>query len=241
MPGHRLPSISVQTARDESGFTVIEVLVAALVLTVGLLSLLGAFDAGRHLGTSAEMRQTASAMAARELQRIQSQPWKGIALAADPAVPWGTSTDVNDPRHYLSTAICPSTVQTTASCYQWDWNSSSTLEPLVVDAANGDASANPTAWQTTVTGTGGSVRLSGQIYRLVTWTNDNACTAPACGAANDYKRISVVVTVDKSGTVSVPPVSLSTLVTNPAGGYLNPLTKAGIKCNDHGTAVPCTD
>lgn len=230
----------------------IEVLAATLILMVGLLSVFTAMDAGRRLGNNVEMRQTAAAIAERELQRIQSLPWNAIALTAEPTINSGAATNTSDPTHYLSSGPCVGTGPVPSPCYQWDWNTSTAIEPLVIcrntDAWSAqecpaDSTADPTPWSETVNHANTLVRLSGSIYRFVTWVNETECGAGAavCGGGSDYKRVSVVVTVNPFDGSTVKPVTLSTAVTDPVGGYLNPFTQTGITCNDHGTAVPCVN
>ncbi len=224
---------SIHPAGGQDGFTVIEVLVAALVLTVGIIALVGTFDPARRLGTNAEFRQVASAKAEQELDRIRSLPWNQIALSVQPTMNAGATKA--DPTYYISSS-CPVTTApiSNSPCYQWDWNNAGSREVMDVDATNGDATANPQSWTTTISTSNGSVRLSGKTYRFITWANDTECTNATCGAANDYRRVTVAVTVKGMDT----PVEMSTLVTDPVGGY-DPLTESGVTCVDQGVAVSC--
>ena len=223
-------------AGGSEGFTVIEVMVATLVLTVGMLSLVGAFDSGRRLSTSAEEHQTAAAIAQRELQRIEALPWASIGLTADPTQPTGVKS--TDPTYYENAGPCitsgASIGPASSPCYQWDWSTSTALEPLVI-SASADATVNPQSWSTTVTAGGTVTRLSGKIYRFITWVSDSHCTLSDCGAASDYKRIVVAVT----GTGLDKPVTLTTLVTNPVGSSQDPLQAGTYTCTDGASQVSC--
>lgn len=223
-------------AGGEGGFTVVEVLVAVLVLTVGLITLVAAFDPARRLGTTAEMRQVASGMAEQEIQRVQALPWAKIALASAPTVNSGATA--KDPTHYISNGPCIGTGPVTSPCYQWDWSTVSSAEGLDVDATNADGTANPQAWTTTVNTSSGATRFSGKTYRFITWANDTECTQTACGGTNDYKRVTVAVTVNGLTT----PIVESTLVTNPVasnGASNDPLADPSVTCVDGTTTVPC--
>lgn len=228
-----------RAATAQDGFTVVEVLVAVLVLTVGLIVLIGAFDPARRLSTQAERRQVASAIAEQEIQRVQALAWAKIALAAQPTVNANATT--KDPTYYESAGPCVGIGPTSTPCYQWDWNKTSSSEAMVIDAPNADSTANPQNWTTTVTAAGPATRLSGKTYRFITWANDTECAAAACGAAADYKRVTVAVTV----TGMTSPVELSTLVTNSAAGVNgnDPLADSTVNCNDVSgattTTVPC--
>ena len=223
-------------AAGQEGFTVVEVLMAVLVLTVGMITLIGAFEPARKLGTQAELRQVASAAAEQELQRVQSLPWAQIAMTSEPAV---TGAAAPNPTHYVSNWPCPGTTgPTVLHCYQWDWSGGSPAEGVVVDSTNGDATPNPNNWTTTVSTSNGAIRLRGSTYRYVTWTTDKECTATDCGGAGDYKRVTVIVTINNLRN----PVELSSLATNPAapaGGSTDPLTDTTVRCSDSGTNVPC--
>ena len=228
-------SSRVRIARQD-GFTVVEVLMAVLVLTVGMIAVIGAFDPARKLGTQAELRQVASAAAEQELQRVQSLPWSKVAMKSEPAV---TGAAAPNPTHYISNSPCAQTTgPTTLHCYQWDWTGGMPAEGIVVDTTNGDPTANPTNWTTTVSTSNGAIRLRGSTYRYVTWATDQECTASACGGSGDYKRVTAIVTVNNLRS----PVELSSLVTNPAapaGGSVDPLNDTSVKCNDSGTQVSC--
>ena len=103
----------------------------------------------------------------------------------------------------------------------------------MVDSTNGDSTANPQGW-TTIAPSGGT-RLSGNLYRFITWVKDPNCVASGCGGANDYKRVTVGVTV---GGMKKP-VVVSTLVRNSAGGLHNPLADPTTTCFSGATQVPC--
>ena len=229
------PRRLVRSLRAEEGLTIIELMIAVLVLTLGVVALLTSFDASRTLATSSEMHDTGAAIAERELARISSLPWKKVALSTTPTTNQGAGA--TDPTYYISSGPCGNSQTPSASpCYQWDWNDSTHVEPLVIDSTNGDSTANPQSWSTTVSTNDANVRLSGSIYRYVTWVKDSGCTSSSCGGSNDDKRITVAVTVKRLPK----PIWMSTLVRNPVGGWNNPLTQSGTNCVDGGTQVPCT-
>lgn len=71
--------------RDESGSMLIEALVAATVLTVGLLGILAATGSGKSLTSEAQRHQAAYAVAQGELERLAAEPWATLALRQAPA------------------------------------------------------------------------------------------------------------------------------------------------------------
>jgi len=219
----------------EDGFTLVEVLIAALILILGTIALVTSLSVSRGLTTSAQAHQAAAAVAAQELERVEAQTWANIALISAPTKNSGATA--TDPTYYLQTpsATCagqgPSSQ--TNNCYQWNWsNSSSTLfEPLVIGGA--DATANP--WTFTTLGASGGTQFTFTVYRFITWINDPNCTVSTCSGSSDDKRILIAVT----GTDLNKPVTVLTTIGNPVGGSQNPVS--GATCTDNTSAVPCFD
>jgi Tfp pilus assembly protein PilV len=222
----------VTVTRREEGFTVIEVLVATLVLVIGLIGTLGAFDSSRDLTSSAEAHQSASAVADQELQRVEALSWTNLALTTVPTRPTGVTS--SNPLYYLqsASATCAGG-PTTNNCFQWNWSSSSSTlyESLVTGGS--DTTADPWTW--TSTNAAGGTQLSFQVYRFITWVDDTNCTLSTCGSSNGYKRIVVAVT----GTDLDQPMTLMTLVTNPVYGSADALMQAGTACTDGSQSVKC--
>jgi Tfp pilus assembly protein PilV len=222
--------------RAEAGFAFIEMLMGALLIMVAASGLLGAFDSARHETSYGEKQNTAAAIAEKELLRVTALPWEKIALNS--ASSWtAQSTKSTDPTSYLSAGPCDTSASlpSHSPCYQYDWTSSSSIEPLVTSASGYDPESDPYAF-TTLTAKG-SARLSGSVYRYINWVYDANCTGTGntCGGATDYKRITVAVTVTGLNT----PVVLSTLLANPVGGTNSPLAN-GATCLDGGVSVSCT-
>ena len=184
----------------EDGFMMIEVLVAALVLTIGIIGLIGAFDSSRKLTLLSERRTSLAHRGQQEIERLLAVPYSELAMNPTPT----HSAETTNPDYYVS-----------ASNYQWDPSSGST-EPLVTGPACesppqegcGGVSGTPAPW------TDG--RLSGYVYDFVTWHTDGHCGA-LCPAEKNYKRVTVVVTVTvPANTHSVAPFRLSAFVPDPA-------------------------
>ncbi|MGH2952058.1 MAG: type IV pilus modification PilV family protein [Solirubrobacterales bacterium] len=67
---------------DESGFTLIEGLVAGLVLVVGLLASIGVFESSGHESATGERQQVAVEQAHAELERLRDLPYDDLAVDA---------------------------------------------------------------------------------------------------------------------------------------------------------------
>jgi len=177
--------------RDD-GFTLIELMVAIMVLAVGLIALVTSFDHSRDLVSVAEKTEVASHRAEQELERVLSQPYANVAHATTPA----SSDDSADPAFYVS-----------GSSYQYDQGSSGPQsETLAVDTG-GSIPTTATTW------TDSETRLTGQIQSFITWTGDYCTTADRTRCA---KRVTVAVTVGGPRPLRKP-VLISTVMTSPVG------------------------
>src|SRR5581483_12297802 len=109
---------------DESGFTLIETLLAIVVLTVGILGMMVGFVAAQKLSLVAERHTTMSHVAQREIERIEGIAYSQIGLSSSPS----PSTDPNNPDYYV---VAGSPLK-----YEYD-RTAGTSEALDVDATAG--------------------------------------------------------------------------------------------------------
>jgi len=181
----------------EEGMTLVEVLVAAALMAVGVIAMISVFDSSRGLVTTREKNDVTAHQGEAALERVLARDYKSIALTAAPS----HSTTSTDPDYYAQSG----------GTYQWDQSGSpQPADPLVVDGANG-AVAHVSTWSD------GQSRLSGSIYRYVTWVDD-----PNVPGTQDAKRVTIAVTVNNTDT-SGPgqlkkPVLVSSVVIDPAAG-----------------------
>lgn len=190
---------------DERGFTLIELMSAVFVLSIGVIALITTFDNSRGLISFSEQKETAIHAAEQELERLQGLTYAQVALSATPPAAGSTVYDLG---YYAS----PS------PWYRWDQDRTPTeanpaprcssagapvtnCERVVVDSTNGQVT--PSVTQVTTSKPGGGTRLTLQMRRYVTWVDDNCAVAspgaaaPLCtpATASDYKRITVEVKV----------------------------------------------
>ncbi len=180
----------------------IEVLIAALVLTIGILGLIGAFNSGRKLTLLSERRTAMAHRAQLEIERLQTYPYGQLALATAPA----HSGEKANPDYYVAEGSEPT--------YQYGEQATET-EPLAVSAAQGVVAAAPSGRQC-ASSVGACEwadgQVSGNVYDFVTWHTDKNCGL-GCPAKENYKRLTVVVTAKvPAGGREPAPVRLSTLV-----------------------------
>ena len=181
--------------RDERGLTIVEVMVAAVLMVVGVIAMITAFDGSRDLVTTSEKNGIAAHRGQLEVEKALSLDYKNIALTSTPAHAGSTSS----PDYYANAD----------GTYQWDQGTSpQPADPMVVDATDG-ALVHVSTWND------GQSRLSGSIYRYVTWIDD-----PHVPGAQNAKRITVAVTVDnpRSGGALKAPVIVSSIAFDPKAG-----------------------
>jgi prepilin-type N-terminal cleavage/methylation domain-containing protein len=183
--------------RDESGMTLIELLVAAVLIAVGIVALFTVFDSSRGLITTSEKNDVAAHQGETEMERILGLDYRNVALTAAPA----HSTVTTNPDWYVQ----PS------GDYQWDQGSSpKPADPMAVDPTLG-AVTHVSTWSD------GQSRLSGSVYRYVTWVDD-----PNIPGTQDAKRITLAITVNNNGPGASgalkKPVIVSSMVVDPKAG-----------------------
>src|SRR3954453_13455479 len=144
---------SLDRLRCQRGLTLIEAMIAALIVVVGIIGLVGSFDASRKLTLISERRTSMAHRAQQELERLQAVPYSQLAMYETPA----HSSEPENPDFYVASGAPPN--------YQYGENSSES-EVVVLAAGGkcgspavegcGSISALPTAWA--------SGSLSGRIY-----------------------------------------------------------------------------
>ena len=174
-----------------------EVMIAMVIGLMGLAATAVSIDSTRHANNKSEYRTAAGHVAEKELERIQSLPYGSVLLDSAPA----TSTDANNPGYYVTRAGPTAGISARAALPQ----PSRSLSPPAAPACRRPA------WQP-LRRPGRDGRLSGKIYRYVTWVNDTVCGA-ACPGSSDFKRVTVAVTEDAD--TNRPPVLTSVAVTDP--------------------------
>jgi Tfp pilus assembly protein PilV len=187
--------------RSADGFTVIELLAAILVLTVGLLGLVGGFNTARKLTLLSERRTSMSHRAQLELERLQAIPYKELGMSSAPS----HSSVTTNPDYRVK--------EGTPAKYQY--GTSATEEETIVESSSDSVSSSPSGrkcskeigsceWEDGL--------VSGSVYDFVTWYGESStpCTKHEEPCP---KRITVVVTAKvPSGTKEVAPVHVSTLI-----------------------------
>lgn len=219
-------------ARAHAGFTTIELLLAMLITSVGIVSLVGTLDVSRRVTSYSEMKEAAAHVAEQKMEELRALDYGELALDGN-VVP-SSSADTNNPAYYLESG---------GTAYRWDQKAGApaghVAEPLVIDATKGEVESTAEAWD--------DGRIHGQIYRYVTCATPEGGTADDCDSGPDtsaYKRVIVAVTIENAMGPERP-IMASTLVSDPnlANGNVNPELDPNTFCTDPDTQeeVECTE
>lgn len=190
----------------QSGFTLVEVLMAATVMLAGLGMTLGVFGSSKRAALTAQRIDAASNLAERELDRMRALEWEQLETN-------GNAVSAGDPAH----TCCPyglMVIRTTPDPY---------AELLVTPSDSPTALVDPGPEPFEIGGDGDPATsdagaITGNVYRYLTWRVDG-CQGSFC-AGGDSKRLIVAVKLDANALGSGPQnvVWLSSIVHDPATG-----------------------
>ncbi len=198
-PTHGLPGLDL-----ESGFTLIEVMVATFVLVVGALGMIGAFDSAHKLDLLSERRTSMAHRAQLEIERLQATSYTELAMSSTPT----HSSVSTNPDYYVKEGATPE--------YQYGAGSSE-AEKLVVSSTKGAVASSPTGrgcsehvgaceWK--------DGNVSGSVYDFVTSYSEPSKLCKEESLCP--RRITVVVTAKvPNGNHEPSPIRVSTLIANP--------------------------
>jgi prepilin-type N-terminal cleavage/methylation domain-containing protein len=210
----------------EAGFTMIEVMIAALVVAVGIAGLLGSFAAVTKGGLSAQRHQQLLAYGQREIERLRTLDYGTQMGLTSLPVQTGDGNVAGDatpntpssPTYYVSGTGLKIMARYSDKTSGLATGVSPNPEPMdgPGDAKLTDARVNPGPESFSAGAT------TGKIYRYVTWRSEHCPASTTSGitnpcTGNDSKRITIAIVPDKSGNGSGPakPIWLSTVISDP--------------------------
>jgi hypothetical protein len=162
---------------DESGLTIIEVLVASIVLVLGAAATFGILGAAAKNSQRARSTQVALDLAQEELERLHAIPYENLALSSMPSA----STNELNPGYRVS-----------GGQFAVERSPRGEYADLAIDSENG---VSPESTFTAGASSEGGV--GGTVYRYVVWRNDPTCSDKECEeTTHDYKQIIVAVRPD---------------------------------------------
>lgn len=212
---------------DESGFSLIELLAAMVVLTIGIVALAGTLDGSRSLANTSERLTAASAVAERQLETVLGRSQSGVYSTLGMQAPL-----VADSTHEVLRFVCGVNTGDTRASFRFDQTTCPSTSPfgeeMVIAASGGVDEEVP--WSDARTG------ARGNIYTVITEVDDDCADAPRASAAcdeEDLRRVTVMVTTTNGAPDR--PVVVSTLVPNSTkypddcGQCINPFTRQGLQ------------
>lgn len=180
-------TIRVRQLAREDGLTIIEVLVAALVLVAGSFATFGVLRTATVNNQRAKATQVALDRAQQEMEALRSLPNSELALTSQPP--------------HLADAMNPDyRVNETKETFTLTREPSAESNPPYLVVKGGPLYGGGFI-------PGGVVKpqesfssgdVSGNIYRYVVWRDDTSCGA-SCPGSQDYKQIVVAVKLDTKG------------------------------------------
>lgn len=205
-----MASFKHRSLRPERGFTIVEVMVAMLVLTVGILAVLGSLISAGKLTLNSQVHEAAIGFAEQQIEALRQQPFSSLGMQSPVPTP---STNVNDPNFYTQTSP--------TACYNIQVNyqaggSSIGCESFVTSTIGGCTACTVPSTPQTITGYQG---LTGTYDTYVTSYQDNGCVIinllSIC-LTGAQKRITVaVLPTSLPGTGSRKPVWVTSIVSDP--------------------------
>jgi hypothetical protein len=186
MPGRPTP---VPKPRGEAGFTIIEVLVAALLLTLASAAVFGTLAAATRNGARAKSTQVAVDRAQQEMEKLHGLSYSELALTAAPS----SSSNVLNPNHRVVNEN-----------FALQREPPDEYAPMVVNGGalygggnveGGVVRPGPIAFE--------DGEVKGHIYRYIVWRNDPSCPESEtgedlCPGFQDYKQLVVAVKLDST-------------------------------------------
>lgn len=203
---------------SEDGYTLIEVMVGLLMLTVGALGVLAATAGGKALTISSERNQLVITYAQREMERLSALPYNQLGLTGLPAAEVDTTPAdpaPSTPAAYL--ASCTSGGCAALRILQDPKQRTSAPAAGVSAAGEPIVTGGTQAPVTTVNLDG----VPARVHRYVTAVGERCLRTGAstqqCPPGGQVKRVVVAIVLGGSRTDGVTkPIWASTLVTNPA-------------------------
>ena len=199
------------TRDAQDGFTIVEVVVAMLVLTAASTATFVVFTSSKSTSLTAQRHEVAIAQAQKALESLRTLSYEQVGLTKAPAIANRLESDPNRLGYYASATT------TDASSFTVRSGSPGVTERLVLPDSDSDGAVDPDPTSFSVGGAG----ISGKVYRYVAWRPES-CGAdghgkPLCPGNRQTKRLIVAVSLDPNRRAALTkPVWIATVVVDPA-------------------------
>jgi prepilin-type N-terminal cleavage/methylation domain-containing protein len=172
-----------RATRNDGGFTIVEVLVAVLILSIASMTTFSLLSAATRNVQRAKSSQVALEYAEQELEYLRSLEDKDLAMKGAPEPsPNPMSPDYRVSNGYFALQREPlgnyrRLVVTGEELYGGGYVGVGAVTPGPIPFTSGD--------------------VKGKLYRYIVWRNDAQCPEVKCPGKQDYKQIVVAVKLDK--------------------------------------------
>jgi hypothetical protein len=166
----------------EDGMTIVEVLVAGLILVAGALGVLGIVDAGTRNTFRAEQSQVVSNLLQQEVEKLRQIPYEELALTSLPV----DSGDPASPNSRIASDYFFYTGRNGTGLKRLVYNTDTSNGETIKD---GTVDPGPTDFQVG--------DLKGTVYRYVVW---DTCPSGLCADGRHLKRAVVAVRLDQTAS-----------------------------------------
>ncbi|MFL5872549.1 MAG: prepilin-type N-terminal cleavage/methylation domain-containing protein [Solirubrobacterales bacterium] len=193
----------LRQAGREDGFTLIEVLVASIILALAALATFGVLAAATRNAQRAQATQVALDKAQEEIEKLHTLSYDELALDRSPS----PSPDPLSPNYRVSADN---------SRYAVQREPLSQYATMDVNLETGVVTPGPIPFE--------EGNVSGKLYRYVVWRNDPQCpesevgSEDFCPGNHDYKQIIVAAKLDTPGNQQAERnyVEVQSQVSNPS-------------------------
>lgn len=204
--------LTVRVRRGEEGFTLVEVLIATLVLTAGIIATISVFGSSKRVTLAAERNEVAVHQAQREMEALKDYSYAQLGLTAWPQTTNRLESDPTKIGYFNGVNTTDGSSFTVASA-------GPVTEHFVGPDDSGAAQfqVNPAPTSFTVG------NITGKVYRYVTWRPEDCGTdgggTQICPGYKDTKRLTVAVQLDPNSRNAVTkPVWIQSIAIDASSG-----------------------
>jgi prepilin-type N-terminal cleavage/methylation domain-containing protein len=178
-------------AQSQAGFSLVELLVAVLILMAGTLAAVNVFASSKALSFATQRHEVAIHMAQGELERLHGLPYTQVGLSRAPDSSARLESNSNNVGFYNGSTTTDSSSFTVKSAFGASPALSEHLVLLDSDPT-GSVDPGPSAFSVG--------KVSGKVYRYITWRSE-ACGSDSagrqyCPGTRNTKRLLVAVKMD---------------------------------------------
>ncbi len=199
--------------KHEEGSTLVEAMMAIVVLVLGVIGTFTTFDGIQRLGNLGEKKQSATRFVQSEAEQMRNMGWANLKLSSAPGQFSDTRGTVLGSAYAPPNGISQNLVvsSTPASC-----TSTTCVNP------------GPEAW------TYGTA--SGYVYRYVTSSQDSLCGSACPAGGTDHLRITVAVTINGPNAPKYALVT-SSIVVDPTAAPSNATQNSNPVASTGGSSI----